>query len=616
MQDLLTYLKDHVVLMDGAMGTYIYEKGIFIDKCYDEVNLTRPDLIQTIHKEYLDAGSKIIETNTFGANRISLKKHYLADKIESINIEGARLAKEAAGDDAWIAGSMGPLGVEIEPYGDLSEKEVAKIYAEQAGYLYKGNVDLFILETFRNVDEILAAIKGVKSASNLPVLAMMTINSEGTTSYGLSVREVIQKLNDAPVEMIGINCTTGPKSMLDFLESVNSYTEKPFAIVPNAGLPQMIDGRSFYMSTPDYFSVYTKRFIEAGARLIGGCCGTTPDHIQKMSESLAQKQTRIQSTIQIQSPESQTTVEPVPAPEKSRLAKRLHEGHFVTLVEMVSPRGVDTSKQKAGAALLKKNGIDVINIPDGPRASSRMNGLALSLHLQNDVGIEAMLHYTCRDRNILGMQSDLLGAASLGIHNILAITGDPPMMGDYPNATAVFDVDAIGLSHLIQQLNHGQDMGGKAIGEPTSYFYGVGVDPNSVNPEHEINRYNQKLQAGAEFVITQPVFDLDAFNSFMNQIDTSNIFLIAGVWPLVSLRNAEFMRNEVPGVTVPDSIMEKMAQFEQKEDQLKVGIEFAVQMVESLKNHIQGIQASAPFGRYQLTLDVLSPVLKTLDKSA
>lgn len=609
LQDILQYLDSNVLLMDGAMGTYIYSKGIFIDKCYDELNLLNPELIQTIHQEYLNAGSKLIETNTFGANRIKLKKHSLHDQIKEINFNGAQLAKEAAQNNAYVAGSMGPLGVEIEPYGELSLQEVVDIYQEQAANLEAGGVDLFLLETFRNLDTLKAAVQGVRNASDLPIAALMTFNPDGLTAYGNDVTSVAMSLSELDINILGMNCTLGPKSMLDFLEQMINQTQLPIAIVPNAGLPQYIDGRTFYMSTPDYFQVYGKRFIEAGARLIGGCCGTTPEHIEKMSAALAQKQTRIQSGIKINAKKENPAVDPVPIEKKSHLANKLHQGEFVTMIEMVSPRGVDAKKQLLGAELLKKKGIDAINIPDGPRASSRMNGLALALLLQNQVEIEAILHYTCRDRNILGMQSDLLGASALGIKNILAITGDPPMMGEYPQATAVFDVDAIGLTHLIHQLNHGLDLGGKPIGKPTSYLIGVGVDPNSINLEKELDRYRQKIDAGAEYAISQPVFDIEAFYRFFERTKETSIFVIAGVWPLVSLRNAEFMKNEVPGVTVPDSIMNRMAKFESKEDQLKMGIEIAQEMIFDIKNAVNGLQVSAPFGRYQLSIDILSNIL-------
>ncbi len=381
--------------------------------------------------------------------------------------------------------------------------------------------------------------------------------------------------------------------------------------MPNAGRPQYTDGRMIYMSTPEYFSVYTKRFIDKGVRVLGGCCGTTPDHISKMANALAMKQTRVQHSIKIGvRPVTEDPLpDPVPVNEKSDLSKKLTSGKQVVLVEMVPPRSTDITKPLEGAKLLKERHVDAINIPDGPRATARMTGLALAVLLQNKVGIETVLHYTCRDRNLLGMQSDLLGATALGVRNILAITGDPPMIGDYPQATAVFDIDAIGLVHLINNLNHGIDVGEKRIGEPTSFFTGVGLDPNSVNPDHEIHRLQMKKEAGAEYIITQPVFDVPSLESFLEKVELDDLFLIAGIWPLVSLRNAEFMKNEVPGVFVPDKVIQSIAKFDTKEDQLKAGMEIAQTMVDKVLGFVQGIQVSAPFGRYALAVEVADAFL-------
>lgn len=613
MDTFTTYFKENLVLLDGAMGSLIYEKGIFIDKCYDELNLSRPDLIRSIHTDYIHAGASVIETNTYGANRFKLKSHNLLEELESINREGVKLAREAAGDRAYVAGSMGPSGVEIEPWGDTSLADVFAAYAEQAAILDGTGADLFILETFQDIREIEQAIRAIRSVSTLPLVAMVTVGEEGKTRYGIDLEEVTQRLSASEADLIGLNCTVGPKPMLDFLERMLPLAGKPLCIMPNAGRPQFTDGRMIYMSTPEYFSVYTRRFIDKGVRMLGGCCGTTPDHIAKMANALAMKQTRIQHSIDIgiKPVTDEPLPDPVPVKEKSGLAAKLSEGREVVLVEMVPPRSTDIAKPLEGARLLMENRVDAINIPDGPRASARMTALALAVLLQNRVGIETVLHYTCRDRNLLGMQSDLLGAAAMGIRNILAITGDPPMIGDYPQATAVFDIDSIGLVHLINNLNHGIDVGDKRIGEPTPFFTGVGVDPNSVNLENELQRFRLKRAAGAEFVITQPVFDLESLEHFMKKADLEGIYLIAGIWPLVSLRNAEFMKNEVPGVFVPDEVIQKMGQYDSREDQLKTGIEIAQQMVDSVLGSVQGIQVSAPFGKYDLALKVAEQLLQS-----
>jgi homocysteine S-methyltransferase len=610
------YLKDNLVLLDGAMGSLIYEKGVFIDKCYDELNLSRPDLIGSIHEEYVRAGSRVIETNTYGANRFKLKSHNLLEEIEEINRKGVELARQAAGPEVYVAGSMGPSGLEIEPWGDTTLEEVLIGYAGQARILHSAGVDLFILETFQDIREMEQAIKAIKSVSEKPVVAMMTVGEDGKTRYGVDLEDVTATLTASQASVIGLNCTVGPKPMLDFMEQMARLTHKPLCIMPNAGRPQYTDGRMIYMSTPEYFSVYTKRFIDLGVRVMGGCCGTTPDHISKMANALAMKQTRIQHSINIGV--RPVTEEPLPAPvpvaEKSRLSKKILSGRQVVLVEMVPPRSTDITKPLEGARLLLEHRVDAINIPDGPRASARMTGLALAVLLKNQVDIETVLHYTCRDRNLLGMQSDLLGATAMGIRNILAITGDPPMIGDYPQATAVFDIDSIGLVHLINNLNHGIDVGGKRIGDPTAFFTGVGVDPNSVNPDNELHRLHLKREAGAEYIITQPVFDVDSLEKFLEKAELVNIALIAGIWPLVSLRNAEFMKNEVPGVYVPDEVIHRIARFETKDDQLKAGIEIAQGMVEKVRGFVQGIQVSAPFGRYNLALEVAGAMLTNQKK--
>ncbi|MBN2416780.1 bifunctional homocysteine S-methyltransferase/methylenetetrahydrofolate reductase [bacterium] len=606
------YLERHLVLADGAMGTLIYERGCFIDKCYDELNIINPDLIRRVHREYVEAGAAVLETNTFGANRLKLARHHLEDRVAEINRRGVELAKEAAGDgeQVFVAGSIGPLGVRIEPWGDLSLQEARDVFREQAEVLATAGADLFFIETFTDIREIEQAVNAVKDVSGLPVIAHMAVREDGKTLYGLDVEEVGERLSAMETDAVGLNCAIGPKPMLDFIERLAAVTNKPISVMPNAGMPQQIDGRTFYMTTPEYFGVYAKRFIEAGASIIGGCCGTTPDHIRKMAGALTQKQTRLKhrgGKVMV-SAHTRPLPEPVPAAKKSALAAKIAAGKKVVLVEMVPPRGRVLEAQLEHARTLGSRGIDAINIPDGPRASARMNPLALALKLQEN-GVEPVLHYTCRDRNLLGMQSDLLGASALGVRNILAVTGDPPMIGDYPEATAVFDVDSIGLVNVISALNHGLDVGGRPIGAPTEYFIGVGVDPNSINPEKEYERFRWKVEAGAEFVITQPVFDAAALERFHDGAGDVAIPFIAGIWPLASLRNAEFMRNEVPGVTVPDAVMARMARFSRKEDQQKEGIEIAREMELRVRPFTAGIQVSAPFGRFTVAVDVARDLL-------
>ena len=606
MNEFQSFLDTHLVLFDGAMGTYIYEKGIFIDKCYDELNISNPDLILNIHQEYIKAGADVIETNTFGANRYKLRRYGLSEKTREINYQGAILAKRAV-QDQFIAGSIGPLGIKLEPFGEVTEEAARSAFSECASSLLEGGIDLFILETFHDIHELDLALQTIRDLSDLPIIGQMTVHGDGKSSYGLDLDDIVHFFNSSHVNAFGLNCSIGPKTMLDFVERMIERTSLPISIMPNAGLPQFVDGRQLYMSTPDYFAVYTKRFIESGVQIIGGCCGTTPEHIRKMAGTLAQKQTRLKDKVKVPKDIelSQALPEPVPRDQKSNLSNKICNDQFVTLVEMVPPRGKSLQKALDGARMLKQADIDAINIPDGPRASARMNPMALGVRIQNEADIEVVLHYTCRDRNLLGMQSDLLGAAVLDIKNILIITGDPPMMGDCPQATAVFDIDSIGLTRLVHQMNHGLDIGNKPMRETTGFFIGVGVDPNSINMEWELSRFHQKIEAGAEFVITQPVFDLDALKRFLERIQQIQVSVIAGVWPLMSLRNAEFMHNEVPGVSVPDIVLKKMSKFENKEDQQKVGIDIARKMAADIRSLVAGIQISAPFGRYDIPLKII-----------
>jgi methionine synthase I (cobalamin-dependent)/5,10-methylenetetrahydrofolate reductase len=600
------FLETRLILFDGAMGTYLYQQGIFIDKCYDELNLMDPDLIRKVHREYLNAGASVLETNTFGANRFKLTRHNLANRVSAINLAGARLAREIAAERAYVAGSIGPMGVQIEPIGNVPVSALREAVVEQAVALAEGGVDLFVFETFHDLREMEEAVLAVREKSELPIISLMTVQEDGRTRHGNDVEEIAERLSILPVNALGLNCTVGPKPMFDFLERMAGISDKPVAAMPNAGRPQVVDGRMFYMSTPDYFCVYAKRFIEAGVRILGGCCGTTPEHVRKMAESIAQKQPRTFSRPELKEmvrTECRPAVS-VPREDKSDLARKLVKGQFVLLVEMVPPRGRDIARHLEGAGRLKASGVDAINIPDGPRASARMTGLALAIKLQTEIGIEAVLHYACRDYSLIGMQSVLLGASVLGIKNILAITGDPPMLGDYPQSTAVFDIDSIGLTRIVANLNRGLDVGNKPIGSVTGFFIGVGVDPNGVNADREIQRYIQKVDAGAEFAVTQPVFDAAALEKFIERTRSKPVPFIAGVWPLVSYQNAEFMRNEVPGVVVPDSVLERIGRFESKEDQRKIGIEIAQDMVHRVKGLVQGIQISAPFGRVEAALEV------------
>ena len=600
--------ENEVIVFDGGVGTYLYEKGVFINTCYDELNLTNPDIVTEVHREYVTAGADVIETNTFGANRFRLAAHGLEKKAYEIAKRGAQLAKAVAGDETLVAGSVGPLGVQIEPLGKVSFDEAREAFREQVKGLLDGGADIIILETFVLVPELQQAIRAVKEVNpDTPIMAQVTINDDGNLLSGATLESFVKAVGDSGVDTIGLNCSVGPKSMLEALETLKTLTPLPISVQPNAGLPQNIGGRNIYMTSPEYMAEYAKRFIQTGASIVGGCCGTNPAHIRAIRRAVRAlrpvKRMDVSGTeLAVVAPEAVHVYEPT---EKSRLATRLAKKQFVTLVELVSPKGVSPAKEVAKARRLHHFGIDAINIPDGPRASARMSALVLSAIIQREVGIEAVLHFACRDRNVIGMQSDLLGAWALGVRNVLAVTGDPPKLGSYPNATAVFDVDAIGLTNVMNRLNHGLDLAGNPIGEPTGFSIGVGANPGAINMDEELRRLDWKIEAGAEYIITQPVFDLRILERFMKRIAHIKQPLLCGIWPLVSYRNAEFMNNEVPGASVPPEIMERMRRTTTKEEGFAEGVAIARDTFEQVRGEVAGVQLSAPMGRIDGIFSIL-----------
>jgi methionine synthase / methylenetetrahydrofolate reductase(NADPH) len=594
------------VVCDGAMGTLIYEKGVFINRCYDELNLSQPDLIRGIHHDYLTAGAEIVETNTFGGNRFRLERHGLADKVHDINFAGARIAREAAKSfDAWVAGSVGPMGVRLEPLGKTSRDEAREAFREQIAALREGGVDLVILETFGYLEEIHQAILAARDVDPaMPVIAQVTIDEDGNCLDGASPEIFAERLEAWAPDVIGCNCSVGPVAMLDAMERVRRVTTRPLSAQPNAGMPRSVEGRNIYLCSPEYMASYARKFVAAGVQVVGGCCGTTPEHIRAMRQGLRVGQARAASQTVTAKPKAAPTVAAPPIEKRSRIGAKIAAGEFVTLVEIVPPTGTNSTKEVEGARYLKSVGVDAINIPDSPRASARMSNQALSLLVQQQVGIEAVLHYTCRDRNVLGIQSDLLGASALGIHNLICITGDPPKLGNYPDATAVFDVDAIGLVNIVHNLNQGLDIGGNPIGTATGFVLGVGANPGVPNIDEEIRRFEYKVEAGAEYAVTQPVFDIALLENFLRRIEHCRIPVLAGIWPLTSARNAEFMKNELR-VAVPDSIMQRMATTTSAEAARAEGVAIAREMLLALRGTVQGAQISAPFGRYSTAVDVL-----------
>jgi homocysteine S-methyltransferase len=606
--DFLARLKQAPVLCDGAMGTLLYAKGIFINRSYDELNLSQPDLIRGIHHDYLQAGAEVIETNTFGGNSFRLARHSIADKVIDINRAGARLAREAAKSfDVWVAGSVGPLGTRIEPLGKTSFQEAREAFREQIQALADGGVDLLILETFGYLEEIHQAMLAARDVSaSLPLVAQVTIDEDGNCLDGSDPETFVRKLEEWGADVIGCNCSVGPVAMLDAMERVRAVASRPLAAQPNAGIPRSVEGRNIYLCSPEYMASYARKFVTAGVRLVGGCCGTTPDHIRVMKNALRAGEARGKTaTAQVSGGHASPKVtSAVPLEGRSPLGAKLARGEFLTMVEIVPPKGIDINKEIEGARFLKSVGVDAVNIPDSPRASARMSNQALSLLIQREVGIDAILHYTCRDRNVLCIQSDLLGAAAVGIRNLICITGDPPKMGNYPDATAVFDVDAIGLVNIVRGLNHGLDLGGNPIGTATGFVIGVGANPGLTDLDEEIRRFEYKVEAGAEYAVTQPVFDLRLLENFLRRIEHCRIPVVAGIWPLVSVRNAEFMKNELR-VSVPDSILDRMAKAQTPEAARAEGVAIAREMLIAARQTVQGAQISAPLGRYSSAVDVL-----------
>jgi methionine synthase I (cobalamin-dependent)/5,10-methylenetetrahydrofolate reductase len=604
-------LQRRVLVADGAMGTVLYSKGVFINRCFDELNLSMPALVKETHQEYVKAGAEILETNTFGATRTRLGAFGLSEKLPEINRAGVRLAREAAGDTAFVAGAIGPLGVRIEPLGATSFAEANQAFREQAEALLEAGVDLLILETFTDLHEIREAILAARQAAgkDMVIVAQVTIDDAGNMPDGATPEVFARKLDEWPADVIGLNCSVGPKATFETIERMLQYSHKPMSAMPNAGLPTVVEGRQIYLCSPEYMAQYARRMLWAGVKIVGGCCGTTAEHI-KLIRSEARSlhpQTKNLSTT-VEEPAAKAKAMPnVPIAAKSKLGAKLAAGKFVAFVEILPPRGVDASKEIEGAKLCAAHGIDCINVPDGPRASARMSNQVTCQLIQQQAHIEAVMHFCCRDRNILGIQSELLGAHTMGVRNLICITGDPPRMGTYPDATAVFDVDAIGLTNIVNNLNHGLDIGGNPIGSQTALLIGVGANPGALNMDEEMRRLEWKAQAGAEYIVTQPVFDLDLLEKFLKRTEHLKMPVICGVWPLTSYRNAEFMVNELR-VPVPEQFMQRMLRADNAEKARQEGVAIGREMVLRARSLVAGVQLSAPFGRYSMAVEVAEAI--------
>ena len=607
MKPFLEALDERVLVCDGAMGTMLYAKGVFINRCFESLNVSQADLVASVHAEYLRAGADVIETNTFGANRVKLGAFGLAERVHAINVQGAKIARHAAREQCYVAGAIGPLGIRIEPWGKTGVDEAEEYFREQARALLEGGVDLFVLETFRDVNEIGAAIRAVRSICSLPIVAQMTIEEDGNSLDGVAPEIFVPELEQHGADVVGLNCSVGPAGMLETLERMARVAHVKLAAQPNAGKPREIEGRNLYLCSPDYMARYARKFIAAGVRLVGGCCGTTPEHIQAIKVAVrsmapgAVKKDRPAAAAAIPTP----PIPPVPREEKSRMANTLARGGFVVSVELMPPPGYLTESLIEQARRLKYRSVDLVNVPDYARASARMSALSASVLIQQQVGVEAILHYACRDRHLLGMQQDLLGAHSMGVRNILLVSGEPPKVGDYPDATAVRDVDSIGLTNVVSRLNHGCDVGGQAIGAPTAFHIGVSVNPAASNLDEELRRFAYKVEAGAEYVVTRPIFDVRGFEAFLKHIESARLPVVAGVFPFESARNAEFMANEVPGVRVPDALLDRMRHADGQEAAAAEGIKIAREIVRELRPSVQGVQVSTQSGDIDSALAVV-----------
>jgi len=607
------------ILCDGAMGTSLYARGVFINRCYDELNLSQPDLVRAVHEEYLQAGAEIIETNTFGANAIRLQRYGLRDRVAEINRAGVAIARQAVrqladkqAGTAYVAGSVGPLGVHLEPLGKIGLDEAREAFEEQIRALTGegAGVDLLIIETMPALNEAEQAVLAAHAAApDVPLVLMVTVDEEANCLDGASPETAAARIGSWGVDAMGCNCSVGPATILTALERMATATSVPLMAMPNAGMPRSVDGRNIYLCSPEYMASFTRKFIRAGVQFVGGCCGTTPQHIRAMKSSLRATGAQAAASHRVSSQEAIVTeTPPAPLEQRSRMGQLIRDGVFVTMVEIVPPHGIDCSKELRGAREMAALGVHAINVPDSPRASARMSAQSLCIQIQQQTGIETVLHYTCRDRNVLSIQSDLLGASSIGLKNVLCLTGDPPKLGNYPDATAVYDVDAIGLVNIVRRLNHGLDIGNNPIGASTGFTIAVAANPGVPDIDNEIRRFAWKVEAGAEYAITQPVFDLRVLEAFLKRIEGFRIPVVAGIWPLTSLRNAEFMKNDLR-VSVPDEILIRMQKAATPEAARAEGVRIAQEMLEAARTMVQGVQVSAPFGRYSAAAEVLAAVL-------
>ena len=612
LQQLIQDGRVHV--LDGAMGTELYARGVFVNVSYDGLNLETPDIVEAIHRDYVASGAEILETNTFGANPVKLSSHGLADRTEEINRVAVELARRAANGRAAVAGAVGPLGIHIEPFGPTSREEAQELYERQVTGLLDGGADGFILETFSDLNELEQAFRAIRKSSDLPVFCQITVGEDGRTSYGTSPEAVASEVTHWGADVIGLNCSVGPAVMLDAVERMAGVTDRPLSAQPNAGLPRAVGDRKIYLASPEYMAQYARRMIEAGARFVGGCCGTSPEHIRKIRTVVAGAQTSV-SRVAVGGGQSEVLeARPeIPLEERSEWGRKLAGGTFVTSMEIIPPKGWDPAAMLDQCRRIQDAGADSVNVLDSPHARSRMSALPAALLIQKEVGIETIVHYPCRDRNMARMISDLLGAAAGGIRNLLVVTGRPPVTGPYPDSTAVLDIDSIGLTNVVHGLNRGVDPGGDSIGGPTRFVIGVRLNPVAVDQEQEIGRMRWKADAGAQFVVTPPLFAPQRLKDFLAQAPDLHVPIVVGLRPLTSLGEAEFLHNEVPGIEVPEEVRQRMeaAEVVGSEAAVAEGVRIALDAFEETRDVASGVYVSVPADHLDAALEVLEGVRAT-----
>ncbi len=594
-------LNTKTVIFDGAMGTMLYHRNFFVNVSYENLCLTAAKVVSEIHTAYKDAGAEVLTTNSYGANFANLSKFGLGDKVVEINIASVQLARKIAGDALMVAGSVGPVDIE-------NDAEAVEMLSVQTKALLEAEADFVIFETLSKKSDIERVLKTVEKLGVFPYVLSCVFNTDGSLKDGTPAEDIFELIENSACKptAFGMNCGLGPDEMLLAFEKIAKISPFPVIVQPNVGLPKNVGGRTIAMCSPEYFTTYAMRYLALGAKGIGGCCGTTPEDIADMARSLNPLAKAQSNKNILEVKEENAGVEAVKFEERSSFAEKLAAKKWICNIEIVPPQGYQLENTIAKAVQCREAGFDAVNIPDGPRASSRISAIAAACTIQREAGIETILHQCCRDKNLIGMQSDLLGCAALGIHNILFITGDPPKLGDYPFASGVFDIDSIGIIKIQNRLNHGLDLIGKPIPAPTAAVIGAGADPNAIDMEREIRRTREKINAGAEYIVTQPVFDPDALLRFIENVpELQKIPVIAGIWPLASLRNAEFMKNEVPGVTVPDRVIERMSAVKTKEEQLAVGIAIAKESIDKIRHAVAGVQISAPFGKVEIAIRVI-----------